>query len=148
MTKSLITDRTLISKSAEDTIQTGNKISSMLNADNVLAIYGEPGTGKTQLVKGICSGLGVQETVNSPTFIIVNEYHSAQIKDIYHFDLYRIKNVKELVEMGFRDYLNPGSLVLIEWPELAEDYLPDDYIRIELQYSGDNENERKIILGK
>ena len=98
----------------------------------LLAFYGAMGVGKTTFVKAICDALGVQDTVNSPTFAIVNEYTDAQGEAVYHFDFYRIKKLAELYDLGFDNYLDSGCFCLMEWPELVEELLPDETLRITL----------------
>jgi len=137
---------TLITKSPEETAAFGKDISVKLRDKDIVALYGDLGSGKTQIVKGICAGLGVKETVNSPTFIIVNEYTSEKIKNIYHFDLYRMKTEDEIINIGFDDYLNNSGIILIEWPEHAERLLPDEIIKIHLAHSVEDENHRYIRL--
>lgn len=110
----------------------------------MVAVYGELGAGKTQLIKGICAELGVEETVNSPTFIIVNEYSSERIPKIFHFDFYRIKSLDEILNIGFTEYPGKG-LVLIEWPELVSEILPKETRRVEIKH-GMEEFERKITV--
>jgi tRNA threonylcarbamoyladenosine biosynthesis protein TsaE len=139
-------DFALITKSPEETITFGKQLSARLKDKDIIALSGDLGSGKTQVVKGICSGLGVKETVNSPTFIIVNEYTSASIKNIFHFDLYRMKTEEEIVNIGFDDYLNSRGLILIEWPEHAERLLPAGTIKIHLAHSVEDENHRYIRL--
>ena len=104
----------------------------------VFAFYGKMGAGKTTFIGALCRHLGVSETVNSPTFALVNEYRSdttAQI--IYHFDFYRIKRIDEVYDMGFEDYFYSGALCLIEWPELAEEVLPDDTVIVHIDEQED-----------
>jgi tRNA threonylcarbamoyladenosine biosynthesis protein TsaE len=132
-----------ISESEDATRKLGEKLAAKLNEFDIAALYGELGSGKTQLIKGICSSLGVKDVVNSPTFVIVNEYSSAAGEKIFHFDLYRMKSTDEVLDMGFEDYLNKG-LVLIEWPELVEKLLPKNAKRIFLSYYGDDANKRLI----
>jgi tRNA threonylcarbamoyladenosine biosynthesis protein TsaE len=139
-------DFALITKSPEETITFGKQLSARLKDKDIIALSGDLGSGKTQVVKGICSGLGVKETVNSPTSIIVNEYTSASIKNIFHFDLYRMKTEEEIVNIGFDDYLNSRGLILIEWPEHAERLLPAGTIKIHLAHSVEDENHRYIRL--
>jgi tRNA threonylcarbamoyladenosine biosynthesis protein TsaE len=91
------------------------------------------GTGKTTLVKQIVNHLGVEGTVASPTFSIVNQYGMADGKVIYHFDLYRLKNESEAFDIGLEEYLNSGHLCLIEWPEKLEKLLPDQYFEVHIQ---------------
>ncbi len=135
--------RKFISESEDATRKFGEKLAAKLNVFDVAALYGELGSGKTQLIKGICSSLGVKDVVNSPTFVIVNEYTSSSGKKIFHFDLYRMKSTDEVLDMGFEDYLNKG-LVLIEWPELVENLLPDNTRKIFLSHYGDEANKRLI----
>lgn len=95
----------------------------------VFAFYGGMGAGKTTFIRAICKELGVQETVTSPTFAIVNEYQAKDGK-VYHFDFYRIRGLSEAYDMGFEDYLYSGHVCFIEWPELVEELLPEDTIRV------------------
>jgi tRNA threonylcarbamoyladenosine biosynthesis protein TsaE len=95
----------------------------------VFAFYGHMGAGKTTFIKAICEELGVEDVITSPTFAIVNEY-TAQEGPIFHFDFYRIKKLEEVYDMGFEDYFYSGSLCLIEWPELIEEVLPDDAVKV------------------
>ena len=97
----------------------------------VFAFYGKMGAGKTTFVKAVCEELGVEDVITSPTFAIVNEY-SLPSNTIYHFDFYRIKRLEEVYDMGFEDYFYSGALCFIEWPELIEDILPDDAVRVSI----------------
>jgi tRNA threonylcarbamoyladenosine biosynthesis protein TsaE len=135
----------LISGGESSTRKIGGEFALMLGENDIAAFYGELGSGKTQFIKGICSALGVKEVVNSPTFIIVNEYLYDTGKKIYHFDLYRMRTTKEVLDIGFEDYLNKG-LVLIEWPELVENILPLNAKKIFLSYNGNESNSRLIEL--
>ena len=98
----------------------------------VFAFYGKMGAGTTTFVKAICEELGVDDVITSPTFAIVNEYTSGEGDSIFHFDFYRIKKIEEVYDMGYEDYFYSGSLCFIEWPELIEDILPDDAIRVNI----------------
>lgn len=135
-----------ISSSEGDTRLLGSKIASLLKEGDVVAVYGELGSGKTQIIKGICSEFGVGETVNSPTFIIVNEYISARHFKIFHFDFYRMRSTAEIIETGFKDYLKENAVFLIEWPELAEGLLPENSKKIIMSHHGKTGNERLIRL--
>lgn len=97
----------------------------------VFAFYGKMGAGKTTFIKAVCEELGVSDVITSPTFAIVNEYRSDRTGElIYHFDFYRIKKLEEVYDMGYEDYFYSGAVCFIEWPELIEELLPEDAIRI------------------
>ena len=114
----------------------------------VFAFYGHMGAGKTTFIKAVCEQLGVDDVITSPTFAIVNEYTTPSNSpclgggpnaspkqgrvegSIYHFDFYRIKRLEEVYDMGYEDYFYSGSLCFIEWPELIEELLPDDAVRV------------------
>ena len=98
----------------------------------ILAFRGEMGVGKTTFIKALCDALGVSDTVNSPSFAIINEYESAAGDKIYHFDFYRIKNLKEAMSIGSEDYFYSSNKCFIEWPEVVEDILPDDHLRVDI----------------
>jgi tRNA threonylcarbamoyladenosine biosynthesis protein TsaE len=103
----------------------------------VFAFYGKMGAGKTTFVKAICEELGVDDIITSPTFAIINEYTSAKDDTIYHFDFYRIKKLEEVYDMGYEDYFYSGALCFIEWPELIEEILPDDAVRVSITEQDD-----------
>ena len=135
----------MISRSAEETRKFGEDFADGLTKNDIVSVYGQLGAGKTQFIKGICSRLGVKQVVNSPTFIIVNEYSSPMMERIFHFDLYRIKTLGELLDIGFKDYLNAYGLILIEWPELVESILPDNTKRVHISNQSNKVNLREII---
>lgn len=110
----------------------------------VFAFYGGMGAGKTTFIKAICQHLGVKDAVTSPTFAIVNEYSSG-IGPIFHFDFYRIKNLAEVMDLGFDDYAYSGHLCLMEWPELIEDLLPDNTVSVHIE-EADN-GMRRVTVG-
>lgn len=99
--------------------------------NTVFALYGKMGAGKTTFIKAVCEELGVSDVITSPTFAIVNEYRSDTAGElIYHFDFYRIKKLEEVYDMGYEDYFYSGALCFIEWPELIEDVLPGDAVKV------------------
>lgn len=99
----------------------------------VFAFYGKMGAGKTTFIKAVCEQLGVEDVITSPTFAIVNEYTSETSDDtIYHFDFYRIKKIEEVYDMGYEEYFYGGGLCFIEWPELIEDLLPEDAVKVNI----------------
>ena len=104
----------------------------------VFAFYGHMGAGKTTFVKAICEELGVSDVITSPTFAIVNEYTiDASSTAIYHFDFYRIKKQEEVFDMGYEEYFYSGAFCFIEWPELVEQLLPDDAVRVDIEEQSD-----------
>ena len=105
---------------------------------NVFALYGKMGAGKTTFIKAICEELGVEDTVNSPTFAIVNEYTAGNGAPVYHFDFYRIKKLEEVYDMGYEEYFDSGNICLIEWPELIDELLPDDVVKVNITVNDDD----------
>ncbi|MBR4048066.1 MAG: tRNA (adenosine(37)-N6)-threonylcarbamoyltransferase complex ATPase subunit type 1 TsaE [Bacteroides sp.] len=110
--------------------------------DTVFAFYGKMGAGKTTFVKAICEELGVEDTITSPTFAIVNEYRSDLAGElIYHFDFYRIKKLDEVYDMGYEDYFYSGAICFIEWPELIEELLPGNTVKVSIEELPNGERE-------
>jgi tRNA threonylcarbamoyladenosine biosynthesis protein TsaE len=95
------------------------------------------GAGKTTFIKSLCVELDVSDSMSSPTYSIVNEYHTNSKLKVFHFDLYRLTSSEELFELGFDDYLESGNYVFIEWPEMAMPFL-DTYVRINIQLENNN----------
>lgn len=115
-----------------DTIrETAREFVANMGQASVFAFYGKMGAGKTTFVKAICEELGVDDVITSPTFAIVNEYQSAKTGGpIYHFDFYRIKKLDEVYDMGYEDYFYSGAPCFLEWPELIEEILPNDAVKV------------------
>ncbi len=133
----------IVSHSEAETVGLAQKLAPMLRTGDVLVLTGELGTGKTAFVRGLARGLGIDEnTVNSPSYTIVNEYPGAMA--LYHFDLYRIADPSELYEVGWDEYRSRNGVVVVEWGERAGELLPAGYYRIE--FTMINESERKIDI--
>ena len=138
-------DFEIVTNSAEETIDFGRRIGEQLKGGEIFALCGQLGSGKTHLIKGVAAGAGAEDMghVNSPTFVIVNEY-SGRL-DIYHVDAYRLESAEDFEGIGFDDFCYDGSVVLIEWADKFESVLgPIDYVRIELEHAG--ETQRKIHI--
>lgn len=132
----------IISKSTNDTEKIGESVANKLCGNEVIALFGGLGMGKTAFTRGLCRGLGVNDGVSSPTFALVNEYHGKY--NIYHFDMYRVTSWEDLYSTGFFDYLDNGVLV-IEWSENIEGALPENTIRINIS-NGDSDDERTFEI--
>ena len=113
--------------------QLARQFVSSIGNRRVFAFYGDMGAGKTTFIRAVCRELGVDDVVNSPTFAIVNEY-TAKDGPVYHFDFYRIRRIEEAYDIGFEDYLYSGQLCFIEWPELIEELLPEDAVRVSIRH--------------
>jgi|TARA_B110000438_G_scaffold92534_2_gene92123 tRNA threonylcarbamoyladenosine biosynthesis protein TsaE len=100
---------------------------------NIILLDGNMGSGKTTFIQTLCKNLGVLDNVLSPTFSLVNEYILKDNLLIYHFDLYRVKSVEELIEIGFDEYVYSKNICLIEWPEIAKEIIPNKNIRIKIE---------------
>ncbi|MDO5123644.1 MAG: tRNA (adenosine(37)-N6)-threonylcarbamoyltransferase complex ATPase subunit type 1 TsaE [Eubacteriales bacterium] len=132
-----------IAKTLSDTEAFALRLAETLKGNETIALFGDLGAGKTTFVRYLCKALGITNGVHSPTFAIVNEYMGKF--PVYHFDMYRITDEDDLYSTGYYDYLGKG-LVIIEWSENIEDYLPKDALKLELRY-GEEENTR-IFKGK
>lgn len=118
-------------RSLETIREAAHEFVANMGKSTVFAFYGKMGAGKTTFIKAICEELGVEDVITSPTFAIVNEYQSSITGDsIYHFDFYRIKKLEEVYDMGYEDYFYSGSPCFLEWPELIEDILPGDAVKV------------------
>jgi tRNA threonylcarbamoyladenosine biosynthesis protein TsaE len=139
-------DYDYLSNSAEETMELGRSIGKQLRGGEVIALTGPLGSGKTYLTKGIAEGAGAEKenvSVNSPTFVLVNEY-SGRL-DIYHIDAYRLQSIREFEMTGFDDFCHPGSVVLIEWADKVEPALKGiNYVRIMMSYR--EQTSREILI--
>lgn len=134
----------LIVNSENDTLELGKKIAGQLDIGDIVILTGELGSGKTKLTEGILSYFGLSEEVSSPTFTIVNEYDTPNLK-IFHFDLYRLADIDEFSAIGGEEYFEKGACI-IEWGEMVEDYIPDRYLKLEFKTT--DENQRVINITK
>ena len=135
---------TIISNSANETEQLGERVAKALNGKEVIALFGGLGMGKTAFTRGLARGFGIDEGVSSPTFALVNEYRGSVT--VYHFDMYRVQTWDDLYSTGFFDYIGNGVLV-IEWSENIEGALPDDTVRVNIQRGTHDEQRIFTIEG-
>ena len=135
----------MITRSAGETRALGEKLAARLNPGDTVLLEGDLGAGKSELTRGIARGLGVTETVTSPTFTILNVYESGRCP-LYHFDWYRLESAEELFELGMDEYLGGDGIAVVEWPERCPEAVPEHTIRIRMAVLG--ENERKIESGE
>lgn len=139
----------IVTKSTGETFKLGEKFAKKLKGGDVVCMYGELGSGKTTFVKGLVKGLGIDKTITSPTFILMRQHdvlnNSKRIQTLYHLDLYRLENVKDIKGIGFEEILNDkNGVVVIEWAEKAKDLLPDK--RIDLNFEYIDENRRRVVI--
>jgi ATPase, YjeE family len=128
----------VITKSAAETRALGEKLAGRLQPGDVLLLEGDLGAGKSELTRGIAKGLGVTETVTSPSFTILNVYESGRCP-LYHFDWYRLESAEELYELGMDEYLGGDGIAVVEWPGRCPDAVPEGAVRIRMTAAGENE---------
>ena len=124
-------------KSIEEIAVAAKEFVTAMGDRKVFAFYGKMGAGKTTFIKAVCEELGVEDVINSPTFAIVNEYVDGKGEPVYHFDFYRIKNLQEVLDIGDEDYVYSGHMCFMEWPELIENLLPDDAVKVTIEEKTD-----------
>lgn len=130
--------------SVEETMEIGRKIGRKVTRGVTICLTGDLGTGKTHFAKGFAEGLGIEGNITSPTFTIVNEYHEGRMP-FYHFDVYRVHDTDEILQVGFEEYVYGQGVTLIEWADMIEPILPDEFIHVKIEKT-QNDNERKITL--
>ncbi|MBR0503723.1 MAG: tRNA (adenosine(37)-N6)-threonylcarbamoyltransferase complex ATPase subunit type 1 TsaE [Paludibacteraceae bacterium] len=121
--------------------QTAKEFIAAMGDNKVFLFYGTMGAGKTTFIRAICEELGVKESINSPTFAIINEYKSGNGDPIFHFDFYRINKEEEAFDFGYEDYFYSGNLCFVEWPEKIINLLPDDAVKVSIQELPDGSRE-------
>ena len=131
-------------KSLDGIADAARQFVDAMGENKVFAMFGPMGVGKTTFIKAVCVILGVEDTITSPTFAIVNEYRTNTGEQIFHFDFYRIRKVEEVYDMGYEDYVYSGAVCFLEWPELIEELLPEDAVRVTL--SEEEDGTRTITL--
>jgi len=126
------------SNSERETIKFGSKLARNLRPSDIICLFGGLGSGKTILVKGIAKGLGFKKNqIISPSFILIREYKRKGLS-LYHFDLYRLRNLREIFDLGYQEYLYSNAITVIEWAERMKGLIPKDYLKINLTIRGKN----------
>lgn len=133
-----------ISEGEKDTVDFACKMAKKAMPGDIITLKGDLGTGKTVFAKGFAKGLGIKETVNSPTFTLVHEYKSGRIP-LYHFDAYRISSPEEMQMAGLEEYLFSEGICLIEWPQVVEELLPGNIVRVEIKKTSPMDFNKRII---
>lgn len=133
------------SSSQEDTIKIGYDVGSRCQGGEVIALYGTLGVGKTVFVKGLALGLGIGESITSPTFAIVHSYEGRL--PLLHFDMYRLSCADELLDIGWDDYLDGKNVVALEWSENVEKIIPENAIRVSIRSTGESTREISVEGG-
>jgi len=137
---------TMITRSAKETVALAKDLARQLSKGDIVALYGDLGSGKTTFTKGIGEGLGVKDAVriNSPTFVLIKEY--AGRLPLYHLDLYRLDNLQEIGNIGVEEYMYGDGIAVIEWAEKAQRFLPEKYIAVKFKIKGENKREIDIRM--
>ncbi len=140
-----------LSKSPEETVDFAATFASTLNRNDVVALIGELGSGKTQFVKGVCRFFRVRDLVSSPTFVMLHRYEGRDRSEkeilLYHFDLYRIKSPSEVLELGYEEFFSGNGICLIEWADMLGTLMPPN--RIEIRFAlGSDDRERRIEIAR
>lgn len=140
--------KTIQLNSIENIDQAAHDFIAQMGDETVYAFYGEMGAGKTTFINALCKALGVEDdTTNSPSFSIINEYRSDTTAElIYHFDLYRLESLEEAFDIGVEDYFDSGALCFLEWPERIDDILPGDTVKVNIIVNDDD--TRTITIGE
>jgi len=126
-------------------LPTAEKLVKQFPDQRVFAFYGNMGAGKTTFIQSVCKILGTNDNVTSPTFALINEYKTEAKKSIFHFDFYRIKNMEEAFDLGYEDYIYSGNYCLIEWPEMIEPLLPNQFVKVQIDV---DETGNRLVSAK
>lgn len=139
--------KSLITGNWQQTKSVGKEFAKLLNPGDVIALFGELGSGKTTFIQGLAEGLGIETFVTSPSFVIINEYpcfKDGKKLSFFHVDLYRLENENDIENLGLVDLFNENSIVAIEWAEKSQKFLPKQCKKIYFEFISENEREVKI----
>jgi len=133
-------EKRYISKCADETIRIGEKLAKELKPGDVIAFYGELGSGKTTMIKGICKGFGIKKGVKSPSFVFLRIYKASDVT-LYHFDFYRLQGGSKLLDIDYDEYFYDTGIALVEWADRVEEILPQKRYEIKILVKGEDERE-------
>ena len=139
-----MTEKQMLLRSEQEVMEYGFRLGQEAVPGQVIALTGDLGAGKTTLTKAIARGLGIEETITSPTFTIVKEYRSGRLP-LFHFDVYRIGDIDEMYELGYEEYFFGDGLCVVEWADLIEELIPEEALWISIAY-GEKEGERIFTI--
>lgn len=134
----------VITESVNQTLRLGRKIAKSLQKGDIICLFGELGSGKTVLTKGIACGLGIKRNIISPSFVLIRPYLGAKLP-LYHFDLYRLKMPKDILGLGYEDYIYDDAVTVIEWAERLGYLLPPEYLKVILKIEGQKRRRIEFI---
>jgi tRNA threonylcarbamoyladenosine biosynthesis protein TsaE len=133
------------SHSVSDTLRLGRGLAHNLKRGDIICLFGNLGSGKTVLTKGIAEGLGIEkDKVISPSFVLIREHYKGKIP-LYHFDLYRLKNPRDLLVLGYEEYFYNEGVAVIEWADRLEYLMPKEFLKVELSFKDDSQRRLKFI---
>jgi len=132
--------------STDELTEAAAEFLNTFKGNRIFAFYGKMGAGKTTFIKALCREMGSKDNITSPTFALVNEYDTAGLGKIYHFDFYRIKNTEEALDIGFDDYMDSGHYCFMEWPEKVESLLPERLVEVHLEELSPTARQIKAFL--
>ena len=136
--------KTIHIQSEDELKMVARELLDALNGRTVVALRGEMGAGKTTLIRALAEVMGVEDQVTSPTFALVNEYRSAKGERLFHFDFYRIDDLREAYDLGYEEYFYSGDLCLVEWPEKVEPLLPEEVVELTIRVDSPTERTFEI----
>lgn len=132
-------NNSFLCESLNDLEEVAELILNCHNEKRIFAFYGEMGAGKTTLIQRLCNQLKVSDVVSSPTFALINEYHSDDLDRVFHFDFYRLEKLEEAYDLGYEDYFYSGDYCFIEWPGKIDGLLPEETVFIEIKVNQDTD---------
>jgi tRNA threonylcarbamoyladenosine biosynthesis protein TsaE len=137
----------LWTRAPEETRKLGEALAGLLVPGDVVSLTGDLGAGKTCLVQGVARGLGIEEPVASPTFVLVREYRGGHLP-VYHLDVYRLDRLQEVIDLGFEDLLDPEGVVFVEWGSVIDALLPDSFLEVELTVPGEDDDRQLSVAAR